>query len=136
MVTSPRSGVIRVAVLCLMSVAAVAAEKRDFDARWKDAQQNVRAGVGQQYFNDVFFKEFFGKYAVHMTACAQRTGEKMMADLNAAVELGTRGQVLTVMVRPETKASRCFADLVKRDTFSPPPSGHFWIPVTVTFTER
>jgi hypothetical protein len=119
-----------------MSVAAVAAEKRDFDARWKDAQQNVRAGVGQKYFNDVFFKEFFGKYAVHMTACAQRTGEKMMADLNAAVELGTRGQVLTVMVRPETKASRCFADLVKRDTFSPPPSGHFWIPVTVTFTER
>jgi hypothetical protein len=123
-------------LLCVMSASAVPAEKKDFDARWKDAERNVKAGAGQQYFNDVFFKEFFGKYAGHVTECAQRTGEKMMADLTAAVELGARGQVLAVMVRPDSKTTRCFADLVKRDTFSPPPSAHFWIPVTVTFTER
>ena len=123
-------------VLCLTSVAAVAAEKKGFDARWTEAEQNVRSGAGQQYFSDVFFKEFFGKYAVHLTECAQRTGERMMSTLTAAVEVGTRGQVLAVMVRPESKASKCFADLVKRDTFSAPPSGHFWIPVTVNFTEQ
>jgi hypothetical protein len=118
----------------LMAVSALPADKKGFDARWKEAQQNVRSGAGQQYFNDVFFKEFFSKYAVHMTECAQRTGERMMVDLNGAVELGARGQVLAVMVRPQSKPSGCFADLVKRDTFSPPPSGHFWIPVTIKFT--
>jgi hypothetical protein len=123
-------------LLCLTSVSDVAAEKKDFDARWREAEQNVRSGAGRQYFNDVFVKEFFGKYAVHLTECAQRTGERIMTTLTAAVELGTRGQVLAVMVRPESKASRCFADLVKRDTFSAPPSGHFWIPVTVKFTEK
>ena len=97
---------------------------------------NVRSGAGEKYFNDVFFKEFLGKYATHMTECAQRTGEKMMVDLTAAVELGGRGQVLAVLVRPESKPSRCFADLVKRDTFSAPPSDHFWIPVTIHFTEK
>ena len=102
----------------------------------KEAQQNVKSGAGEQYFDNVFFKEFFGKYATHMTECTQRTGEKMMVDLTAAVELGGRGQVLTVLVRPEMKPSRCFADLVKRDTFSAPPSGHFWIPVTIKFTEQ
>jgi hypothetical protein len=123
-------------VLCLLVSTALAGEGKDFDGRWKEAQQNVRAGAGQKYFDDVFFKEFYGKFAVHMTACAQRTGEKMMADLHAAVEVGARGQVLAVMVRPETKPSKCFADLVKRDTFSAPPMGHFWLPVTVTFTEK
>jgi hypothetical protein len=136
MVKSRRSPVPLAVLLCVISISPVAAGKKDFDARWKEAEQNVRAGAGQQYFNDVFFKEFFGKYAVHMTECAQRTGERMKADLNAAVELGARGQVLAVMVRPNSKVSRCFADLVKRDIFSPPPSGHFWIPVTVTSTER
>ena len=28
----------------------------------------------------------------------------------------------------------CFAELVKRDRFSPPPSAHFWVPVTIKFT--
>jgi hypothetical protein len=116
--------------------ADVPAEKKDFEARWRDAQQSVKSGAGQQYFDDVFFKEFNGKHAAHVTECAQRTGEKIMGTLNAAVEVGARGEVLAVLVRPETKASSCFADLVKRDSFSPPPSGHFWIPVTITFTEH
>jgi hypothetical protein len=122
-------------LLCLMSVSADAAQKKDFDARWKEAEQNVSGGAGEQYFNIFFGKEFFGMYAVLMTECAQRTGEKLRADLTAAVELGARGQVLAVIVRPESKVSRCFADLVKRDTFSPPPSAHFWLPVTIRFTE-
>jgi hypothetical protein len=134
MVKTRRSRV-PLALLCLATVSTFAAEKKDFDARWKEAEQNVKSGAAKQYFDDVFFKEFFGKYATHITECTQRTGEKMMADLRAAVELGARGQVLAVLVRPESKASKCFADLVKRDTFSTPPSGHFWIPVKVTFTE-
>ena len=134
MVTNRRSHIPLAALLCLMAASAFPGEKKDFDARWKEAERNVKSGAGGQYFNNVFFKEFFGKYAVHMTECAQRTGERMMADLNAAVELGARGQVLRVMVRPESKPSKCFADLVKRDTFSAPPSGHFWIPVTIRFT--
>jgi hypothetical protein len=136
MVTTRRSHIPLAVLLCLFAASAAPGEKKGFEARWKEAQQNVKSGVGEKYFNDVFFKEFFGKYATHMTDCAQRTGEKMMADLNAAVEVGGRGQVLTVLVRPESKPSRCFADLVKRDTFSAPPSGHFWIPVTIRFTEQ
>jgi hypothetical protein len=66
-----------------------------------------------------------------MTKCAQRTGERMKGDLTAAIELGARGQVLAVLVRPELKSTKCFADLVKRDTFPPPPSAHFWLPVTI-----
>jgi len=135
MITSRRSSIPLVALLCL-ATSTLAGEKKDFDARWEEAEQNVRSGAGEQYFNNVFFKEFYGKYATHMTECAQRTGEKMMATLHAAVELGARGQVLGVLLRPETKPSKCFAGLVKRDTFSPPPSGHFWIPVTIKFTEQ
>jgi hypothetical protein len=59
----------------------------------------------------------------------------MTSDLRAAVELGASGQVLAVEVRPQSKASACFADLVKRDTFAKPPSDHFWIPVEVRFTQ-
>jgi hypothetical protein len=121
-------------LLCLLSVSAGAAEKKDFDARWKEAEQTISGGAGEQYFYVLFVKEFFGKYAVHMTKCAQRTGEKVKGDLTAAVDLGARGQVLAVMVRPELKVTKCFADLVKRDTFSPPPSAHFWLPVTIRFT--
>ena len=135
MITTRRSPIPLVALLCL-ATSALAGEKKGFDARWEEAEQNVRSGAGEQYFNNVFFKEFYGKYATHMTECAQRTGEKMMATLHAAVELGARGQVLGVPLRPETKPSRCFAGLMKRDTFSPPPSGHFWIPVTIKFTEQ
>ena len=121
-------------LLCLLSVGADAAEKKGFEARWKEAEQNISGGAGEQYFHVLFVKEFFGKYAVHMTKCAQRTGEIMKADLTAAIELGARGQVRAVIVRPELKVTKCFADLVKRDTFSPPPSAHFWIPVTIRFS--
>ena len=121
-------------LLCLLSVPASAAERKDFDARWKEAEQTISGGAGEQYFTVLFVKEFFGKYAVHMTKCSQRTGEKAKGELTAAIELGARGQVLAVMVRPELKVTKCFADLVKRDTFSPPPSAHFWLPVTIRFT--
>jgi hypothetical protein len=121
-------------LLCLLSVPAGAAEKKDFDARWKEAQQTISGGAGEQYFTVLFVKEFFGKYAVHMTKCSQRTGQIMKEDLTAAIQLGARGQVLAVMVRPESKLTKCFANLVKRDTFSPPPSAHFWLPVTIRFT--
>jgi len=121
-------------LLAFANISSLWADKKDFDARWKEGEQNVQSGSGQRYFDDVFFKEFYGKFAVHMTECARRTGEKMMADLHAAVELGSNGQVLSVIVSPETKPSKCFAELVKRDTFSRPPAGHFWIPVKVTFT--
>jgi hypothetical protein len=134
MVTRRRACALLAGVLCLGSASGVAAAKKDFDARWSEAQRNVEAGPGKKYFDDVFFKEFFGKYAVHVNECTRSTGEKMTAELNAAVEVGTRGQVLAVLVRPDSKAARCFADLVKRDTFSPPPSGPFWIPLTVKFT--
>jgi hypothetical protein len=59
----------------------------------------------------------------------------MASDLRVAVELGASGQVLAVKVRPQSKASTCFADLVKGDTFSKPPSDHFWIPAEVRFTK-
>jgi hypothetical protein len=69
-----------------------------------------------------------------LTFPSQRTGERLMVDLNAAVELGPHGQVMAILVRPQTKSSKCFAELMKRDTFSPPPAAHFWIPVTIKFT--
>jgi hypothetical protein len=134
MTTSRSAGIVLVAALSLGSASIVEAEKKDFDARWKAAETNVRTGAGKQYFGDVFFKEFFGKYTVHVNECTRRTGEKIRGELKAAVELGARGQVLAVLVRPDSKPSRCFADLVKGDTFSPPPSGHFWVPVLVKFT--
>src|SRR5689334_23789768 len=87
-------------VLSLAAVPARPADKNDFDKRWTQAEQNVRSGPGQQYFDNVFFKELSGKYAVHMTECAQRTGERLMVDLNAAVELGPHGQVMAILVRP------------------------------------
>ena len=119
----------------VLSGASLAADVKDFDARWREAEQNVRAGPAQQYFNDVFFKEFFGKYTDHVNACTQRTGEKITSDLKAAVELTATGVVSTVLVRPQTKAADCFADLVKQDRFSKPPFDHFWVPVEVRFTK-
>ncbi len=135
MVKARRSHLPIAVLLCLLSISADAAEKKDFDARWQEAQQTISGGAGEQYFTVLFVKEFFGKYAVHMTKCSQRTGEKVKGELTAAIELGARGQVLAVLVRPESKLTKCFADLVKRDTFSPPPSAHFWLPVTIRFTE-
>lgn len=118
-------------LLGLMSSSRTSAEETDFDASWKEAVQNVKSGSGQQYFNDVFLKEFAGKYTVHVNECTRRTGERVAFDLRGVMELGASGQVLAVKVRPESKVSTCFADLVKRDTFSKPPSDHFWIPVEV-----
>jgi hypothetical protein len=133
--TTIRRSFLPVAVLLgLAAVPAFPAYKKSFDSRWKQAEENVRSAAGQPYFDDVFFKEFSGKYAVHMTECAQSTGERMLTDLTAVIDLGKEGQVLGILVRPETKPSKCFADLVKRDTFSPPPSAPFSIPVTIKFT--
>ena len=115
-------------------ISGAAADEKDFAARWKEASQNVLSGPGQEYFNNVFFREFFGKYSAHANECTQRTGEIMTSDLRIAVELAASGQVLAVKVRPQSKASKCFAYLVKRDTFSKPPSDHFWIPAEVRFT--
>jgi len=116
-------------------ISGAAADEKDFVARWKVASQNVLSGPGQEYLNNVFFREFFGKYSAHVNDCTQQTGEGMTSDLRVAVELGASGQVLAVKVRPQSKASTCFADLVKRDTFSKPPSDHFWIPAEVRFTK-
>lgn len=129
-----RDGAAVVVLLCLLSVSAGAAEKKDLDARWKEAEQTISGGAREQYFTVLFVEEFFGKYAVHTTKCSQRTVEKVKGDLTAAVELEASGQVLAVLVRPELKVTKCFADLVKRDTFSPPPSAHFWLPVTIRFS--
>jgi hypothetical protein len=131
MVTLWAIGLIQV----LLTGTLVRGDDEGFDARWREAEGNVKAGSGQQYFNDVFFKEFFGKYTVHANDCAQRTGQKMTSDLMAAVELGAAGGVLAVLVRPESPAAECFAELVKKNTFSKPPSDHFWIPVEVRFTK-
>ena len=59
-----------VVLLSLTSVSAAPAEKKDFDVRWEQGEQNLRTRAGRRYFNDVFSKEFAGKYAVHMTECA------------------------------------------------------------------
>ena len=72
MVESRRSHLPIALLLCLLSVPAYAAEKKDFDARWKEAEQTIGGGAGEQYFTVLFVKEFFGKYAVHMTQCSQR----------------------------------------------------------------
>ena len=114
--------------------SGLAADGNDFDGRWREAEQNVESGPGQQYFNGVFFKEFFGKYTVHVNECSQETGERVSSDLRAAVEVGATGRALAVLVRPESKLAGCFADLVRRDRFSKPPSDHFWLPVEVRFT--
>ena len=119
----------------LVCGTSLTAAEKDFEARWREAEQNVKAGPGQLYFNDVFFKEFFGKYTVHVNECTQKTGETMASELMAAVELGATGRVLAVLVRPQSKPGECFAELVKKDTFSRPPSDRFWIPVKVRFTK-
>jgi hypothetical protein len=131
----PFTFAIGVSNVLLIGVLLAAAEG-DFDARWRKAQANVKSGRGRQYFNDVFFKEFFGKYTLHVNECTQQTGEKMMDDLKAAVELGATGRVQSVLVRPQSKPAKCFAELVKKDSFSKPPTDHFWIPVEVRFTNR
>jgi len=110
------------------------ADENGFDARWSEAEENVGSEPGKQYFNEVFFKEFFSKYSVHVNECTQRTGERMTSELRAAVQLGTNGDVLTVLVRPESAPARCFAALVENDRFSRPPFDRFWLPVTVRFT--
>ncbi len=81
------------------------------------------------------FKQFFEKYIVHLNECRQKPGEAMTSELKAAVELAATGQGLTVLVRPLSKLATCFADLTKQDTFSGPPSDHFWVPVVVRFTK-
>jgi hypothetical protein len=131
MVTLSAVGLMQV----LLTGTPVQADAKGFEARWREAEGNVRAGPGQQYFNDVFFKEFFGKYTVHVDDCTQRTGQRVTSDLKAAVELGAAGGVLAVLVRPESPAAECFAELVRKNTFSRPPSDHFWIPVEVRFTK-
>jgi len=123
-----------VVIQALPSAALLRADDNTFDARWSEAEENVRAAPGEQYFNEVFFKEFFSKYAVHVNECTRRTGEQMTTDLRAAVQLGADGDVLAVLVRPESAPAKCFAELVEKDTFSRPPSGQFWLPVTVRFT--
>jgi hypothetical protein len=52
------------------------------------------------------------------------------------VELGAEGQVLDVMVRPDSKPTGCFAKRVKRERFSKPPADHFWVPVVIRFTRQ
>jgi len=120
--------------LGVLSGHALGAGGDDFETRWREAEQTVKSGAGQAYFTDVFFKEFFGKYTVHVNECTQRTGEKMTSDLKAAVELAATGRVLTVLVRPQSRPAECFADLVRGDRFSKPPSDRFWVPVEVRFT--
>ena len=121
--------------LGVLSGHALGAGGDDFETRWREAEQTVKSGAGQAYFKDVFFKEFFGKYTVHVNECTQKTGETMASELMAAVELGATGRVLAVLVRPQSKPGECFAELVKKDTFSRPPSDRFWIPVKVRFTK-
>ena len=131
-----RCSLVAVGVLpVLLAGTPLAAAEKDFDSRWREAEENVKVGSGQKYFHDVFFKEFFGKYTVHVNECTQRTGQKVESDLKAAVELGATGRVLTVLVRPESAPAECFAQLVRQDSFSKPPSDHFWIPVEVRFTK-
>ena len=122
-------------VLGVLVGSPLAAQEKDFDTRWAEAERNVKSGAGQEYFTDVFFKEYFGKYTVHVNECTQRTGETLTSELKAAVELAATGHVLTVLVRPQSKPATCFADLTKQDTFSKPPSDHFWVPVVVRFTK-
>jgi hypothetical protein len=110
------------------------ADDKQFDALWRQAEQNVKSAPGQQYFNDVFFKEFYGKYTVHVNECTLKTGERMMSTMKAAVELTATGGVSRVLVRPQSRPARCFADLVRKDSFSKPPSDRFWVPVEVRFT--
>ena len=121
--------------LGVLSGHALGAGGDDFETRWRKAEQTVKSGAGQAYFTDVFFKEFFGKYTVHVNECTQKTGETMASELMAAVELGATGRVLAVLVRPQSKPGECFAELVKKETFSRPPSDRFWIPVKVRFTK-
>jgi hypothetical protein len=60
----------------------------------------------------------------------------MTSELRALVELGASGEVLDVTVRPRSRPAECFAQLVKKDTFSKPPADRFKLPVVVGFTQR
>lgn len=123
------------AFLVLAGGIGFAAES-DFDKRWKEAESNVTVDPGKPYFNDLFFKESLAKFGDHMSECAKRTGERRTSKLRAAVELAAAGNVLTVLTQGHSKSEECFAELVKKDAFSKPPTDHFWVPVEMRFSKR
>jgi hypothetical protein len=131
-----RLSLLVVSLGCLLAGSQLGAAEADFDARWREAEENVKASPGKEYFNDVFFKEFHGRYAVIVNQCTKKTGTTLTSELKALVELGGTGQVLSVLVRPQSSATGCFADVVKKETFSKPPKDGFRVPVVVTFTRQ
>ena len=58
MAMTRRSRIPLVALLGLVAASALPAERKGFDTRWKEAEQNVKSGAGEKYFNDVFFSGF------------------------------------------------------------------------------
>jgi hypothetical protein len=130
-----RSWFVAVVVLVIAGAVLSAAEK-DFATRWKEAETHVTAGPGQPYFKDTFFKDSQDKFSAHISACAKQTGEVPTTDLRAAVELGSKGQVLAVLLQAPSKTGGCFGERIKKDSFPAPPADHFWVPVEMRFSKQ
>lgn len=110
-------------------------EVDEFEKRLREASGNVQTRAGRAYFEGAFSKQFYPTYAPRLSQCMQETADTAAPSFDLVLHLGGDGHVAEAMVRPETKLTTCFMALVKQDTFSPPPSAGFWVPVSMRFTK-
>ncbi len=115
--------------------AGLLAEEVDFVARLNEAREAVFSGAGKEFYDGAFSKAFYAQYPGRLTECMKRTGDTEQPGFDMLLKLAGNGSVEAAMVKPESKITTCYLELVKKDVFPKPPSAGFWVPVSIRFSK-
>jgi len=112
-----------------------AAAADPFAKRLRQAGENVQTEPGRAYFEGPFQRQFQGEFAPRLSECLQETGAtNPPPSFDLVLELGSDGRVQDVTGRPENAFTACFAARLRKDTFPPPPSPGFVVPIAMRMT--
>jgi hypothetical protein len=115
--------------------AASIAQEPDFVMELNHAREVVHEGPAKAFYDGPFNQAFYAKFSGWLNSCSQHTG-RPVDDLDLIVTLGPEGKVQAIRFEPRSEGTRCFAELVKKETFPPPPSKGLAVPVSIRMSKQ
>jgi hypothetical protein len=117
-----------VLVLSLASLCS-AADKKQLEAALAAVEANLKTPAGKQY-EERLGTEFPPKYLPSLKQCKQSlpAGESIN-NFDMFMKLNSNGQVLDVLIYPESWFANCARTALLTGKFSSPPHDNYWVNV-------
>ena len=123
-----------VVAVALVGSLPAATEELAFGVELNRAREAMEIAPFKTFYDGPFNKAFYAKFSGWLNQCSAKTGQAL-ENLDLILTLAGDGKVQTVRFEPQSANGRCFAELVRKESFPSPPSSGLAVPVSIRMTK-